>query len=141
MRSQDIQCKLFKSFPCFNCLFRLPCSSLSVVYYLCIVVSNLRYSSKAMSQALEADSLVTRKFTTRTHCLDCRVQVEFEYLTVNTAPCISYDGYLCKEMLFQLKAMFYKVLHCINNLLSCPLMFLYTGACIMLFFVVITPPC
>ena len=95
------------------------------------------YSSKETSQNL----LTTRKFTTRTHCLECRVQVEFKNFTVNTALHLSYDRYLCEEMLFQLKATFYKALYCINNLQSCPLVFLYMGACIVLSFVKIMQPC
>ena len=91
------------------------------------------HSSKATSQ----NSLATHKLTTRTHCLEYQVQVEFKNFTVNTALHLSYDGYLCEEMLFQLKAMFHKALYCINNLQSCPLVFLYTGACIVLSFVIL----
>ena len=36
--------------------------------------------------------------------------MEFYNLAINTALCLSYDGYLCKGMLFQLKATFYKAL-------------------------------
>ena len=90
---------------------------------------------------MSQNSLATRKLITRTHRLECQVQVEFKNLAVNTALHLSYDGYLCKEVLFQLKAIFYKVLYCINNLQLCPLVFLYTGACIVLSLVKIMQLC
>ena len=76
---------------------------------------------------LAHNSLATRKLTTQTHCLECRVQVEFKNFTANTALHLSYDGHLCEEMLFQLKAMHYKALYHNNNLQSCPLVLLYMG--------------
>ena len=60
---------------------------------------------------MSQNSLATRKLIIRTHRLECQVQVEFKNLAVNTALHLSYDGYLCKEVLFQLKAIFYKVLY------------------------------
>ena len=47
----------------------------------------------------------------------------------------------CVKNVILAEAMFYKALYCINNLLSCLLMFLYTGAYIVLSFVKIMPPC
>ena len=72
---------------------------------------------------LARNSLATHKFTTQTHCLECRVQVEFKNLAVNTALRLSYDGCLCKEVLFQLKATFYKAFYIVlityNHVHSC----------------------
>ena len=105
---------------------------------MCISTCTITYmvQLKCNIAKLACNSLVTYTRThcleCRTHCLECRVQIVFKNFTVNTTLHLSYDGYLCKEILFQLKATFYKALYCNNNLQTYPLVFLYMGAYIML---------